>query len=130
MASLSVMIASCLSWQCIANVSADHYKVDRQLVKAIIAVESTNCKFTQNKYTKATGCMQVGKVHAPDRLALEMLRNPKYGIPEGVKLLKTFRRTCDFNLGKRGTKIYLEACKRYKNKLKKVGWHSEFVKIM
>jgi hypothetical protein len=85
-------------------------------------VESNGCKYLRNKHTKATGCLQVHPIHTPDRLALEMLKNPRHGIPEGVRLLASFKHPCQFNLGRRGMKNNPDACVRYKTKLKKYGW--------
>ncbi len=105
------------------------YGVNPKLVKAIIAVESSNCKYNYNKRSKDYGCMQINikNIHALKLDKQRLLVDHAYGIEHGIKILAQFKRYrhkepltwyCRYNVGtgklvtRRGS-----LCLQYANKV-------------
>lgn len=86
------------------------YNLDANLIQAIINVESSGCKYKVNKTTGDYGCMQIN-VYNIAALNLDkdrLVRDNKYAIRQGVKILNSFKRfqskdgslwICRYNVG-------------------------------
>lgn len=86
------------------------YNIDATLIQAIINVESSGCKFKVNKVSGDYGCMQIN-VHNIQALKLDkarLVRDNKYAIAQGVRILNSFKRfqsqdgslwICRYNVG-------------------------------
>ena len=126
---LLVLLSTCLTWQCTANVAADYHKIDRKLIYAIIMTESSGRMLIKPSKTRDYGIAQINKVNINDyRIYVDY----KFNIMRAVELLKQHKRkgfrTCTFNIGtKRPLSAgRLKACMIYTSKLKKHGYLSKY----
>lgn len=117
-----LLVSTCITWQCVADISADEYGVDRRLVRAMVMVESGGCKHIYNRKTKDYGCLQVNKVHLKGRKDMQRFSDYRFSIPEGVAIVSKLKRPCQYNLGKLGARKNPLTCAKYERKLKHYGW--------
>lgn len=124
---LLLQLSSCLTWMCMADVTADFFGVERPLVRAVIMTESSGRVNVVSK-TGDYGIMQVNKRNIKDyRVYVDV----KFQIIAGVEHLAKLRAkkhklknwSCRYNVGTApliGNR--LKACTKYVNKLKYFGY--------
>jgi soluble lytic murein transglycosylase-like protein len=121
---LLTLLATCLTWQCAANVTADYYNIDRKLVYAIIMVESSGNIHVKPSKTKDYGIMQINRVNVKDH---RIYSDYKFQILYGVAILQQLKakryRVCRYNLGIGPMTPQRERfCVKYSARLKNFGY--------